>query len=70
MIDRIRPEVLSFTDQAEELQAQALEYSTAARARIAKGSEFVKDYMNKQPARALGLALGVGVLLGWLIKRR
>jgi ElaB/YqjD/DUF883 family membrane-anchored ribosome-binding protein len=28
------------------------------------------EYIVKEPAKALGLALGVGVLLGWLIKRR
>lgn len=38
--------------------------------RIAEGTERIKDYVRRQPVRALGLALGVGVLIGWLAKRR
>lgn len=69
MIDRIHAES-GYADQAEELKAQALEYAEVAQARLAEGSEFVKDYITKQPARALAIALGLGVALGWLIKRR
>ena len=69
MIDRFQPEA-GFADQAEELKAQALEYAMTAQARFAESSEIVKNYVTKQPARALGIALGVGVVLGWLIKRR
>jgi ElaB/YqjD/DUF883 family membrane-anchored ribosome-binding protein len=70
MIDRIQPDVMGYGDQAEELKARALEYAETARARLTQGSEFVKDYVQKEPARALGIALGLGVALGWLIKRR
>lgn len=70
MIDRIQPPQAGFTDQAEELKAQALEYAEVARARFSEGGNLVKDYVTKQPARALGIALGLGVVLGWLIKRR
>lgn len=70
MIDRLQPPVSTYSDQAEELKARALEYATVARSRLGEGSEIVKDYVQKQPARALGIALGVGVALGWLIKRR
>ena len=52
------------------MQALAMEYVGTARERIAEGAAFVKDYVAKQPARALGIALGLGVALGWLIKRR
>jgi hypothetical protein len=38
--------------------------------RLAEGAERIKDYARREPARALGIALGVGVLIGWLIKRR
>jgi ElaB/YqjD/DUF883 family membrane-anchored ribosome-binding protein len=69
MIDRIQAPA-GFSDQAEEFKAQALEIVSSARQRLAEGNEFVKDYVNKQPARALGIALGLGVVLGWLIKRR
>jgi ElaB/YqjD/DUF883 family membrane-anchored ribosome-binding protein len=70
MIDRLPYSESGFLDQAEELKAQALEYAEAARAKLQAGNELVKEYVAKQPARALGIALGVGVVLGWLIKRR
>jgi ElaB/YqjD/DUF883 family membrane-anchored ribosome-binding protein len=70
MIDRFQPADMGYADQAEEMKARALEYAEMARERFSEGSEFVKDYVTKQPARALGIALGLGVALGWLIKRR
>lgn len=69
MIDRIQPE-LTFADQAEEWKARAMESADRARARLADANAFVTDYVTKRPATAVGLALGLGVLLGWLIKRR
>ena len=70
MIDRMQTGASGLADQAEELKAQAFEYAESARARLAEGNAFLKDYVTKQPARALGIALGLGVVLGWLIKRR
>lgn len=70
MIDRIQPAGAGYADQAEELKARAMEYAEDAKQRLAQGNEFLRDYVNKQPARALGIALGLGVVLGWLIKRR
>ena len=71
MIDRIQGLESSFgPQQAEELKEKALEYAAAARERLTEGSDRIKQYVVKEPARALGIALGVGVLLGWLIKRR
>jgi ElaB/YqjD/DUF883 family membrane-anchored ribosome-binding protein len=70
MIDRITSVEGGYTDQAEELKARALEYADIARQKLNEGSEFVKDYVHKQPARAVGIALGLGVVLGWMIKRR
>lgn len=70
MIDRIQGLESSFGPQAEELKEKALEYAATAREQLAQGSEKVRDYVVKEPARALGIALGVGVLLGWMIKRR
>ena len=49
---------------------QALEVMATARETVTNGSRTIKDYISKQPARAIGIALGMGVLLGWLIKRR
>ena len=70
MIDRVRDIPAAYGDQAEELKAQALEYASVARERLAAGGERIKEYIVKEPVRALGIALGMGVLLGWLIKRR
>ena len=69
MIDRIQ-QIVSLADQAEEWQARALEYSQLAHKRLSAGNAFLKDYTEKEPVRALGIALGLGVFLGWLIKRR
>ena len=49
---------------------RALEAVATARESLSKGTRGIQDYIGKQPARAIGIALGVGVLLGWLIKRR
>jgi ElaB/YqjD/DUF883 family membrane-anchored ribosome-binding protein len=70
MIDRIQNLEASLGPQAEEVKERALEYAAVARERLAEGGEMVKGYVVKEPVRALGIALGVGVLLGWLIKRR
>lgn len=70
MIDRVQDLESGFGMQAEDLKETALVYVAAARERLAEGSERIKQYIINQPARALGIALGVGVLLGWLIKRR
>jgi len=70
MIDHMQPDVMNYADQAEEMKARALELAGSARARLSDANAFVNDYMTKQPARALGIALGLGVVLGWLIKRR
>jgi hypothetical protein len=48
----------------------ALDLTASARERLAWGIDTVRDFTAKQPARALLLALGMGVLVGWLIKRR
>ena len=70
MIDRIRGVEADYTSQAEELKEKALDFAASARERLAEGREMIKSYVIKEPARALGIALGLGVLLGWLIKRR
>jgi ElaB/YqjD/DUF883 family membrane-anchored ribosome-binding protein len=70
MIDRIRDvetEMNSVTDQVRE---KALDMAATARERAGAGAELVRQFTVQKPAQALGLALGMGVLLGWLIKRR
>jgi ElaB/YqjD/DUF883 family membrane-anchored ribosome-binding protein len=46
-----------------EILIQAQEY-------LAEAGDIVKNFVNNRPAMALGAALAVGVVLGWLIKRR
>ena len=69
MIDRIQPEG-AFGAQAEQLKEKALELSATAREGLSRGAHAVREFTIEQPVKALGLALGMGVLLGWLIKRR
>jgi len=70
MIDRIQGLESALGPQADELKERALEYAASAREMLGGGTEKLKGYVVKEPARALGIALGLGVLLGWLIKRR
>jgi hypothetical protein len=57
------PDPYPFSEQAEV-------YSAAARERLVAGRNQIHQFIINDPARALGIALGMGVLLGWLIKRR
>ncbi len=70
MSDRTREMETDSGAQAREWTELALHCAATARQRISEGSERVKEYVTREPARALGIALGVGVLIGWLIKRR
>jgi ElaB/YqjD/DUF883 family membrane-anchored ribosome-binding protein len=70
MIDRIQDIGSDQGPPLEQLKEQALIYAATARERLAEGQEKIREYIINEPARALGIALGVGVLLGWLIKRR
>jgi ElaB/YqjD/DUF883 family membrane-anchored ribosome-binding protein len=56
--------------QAQELASLALQYAAVARGRIAEGKARITEYVHREPVRAVGLALGVGVLIGWWTKRR
>lgn len=70
MIDRIREPESPLAASAAQAKERALEVAATAKERLAIGSAWVRGYTQTQPARALGLALGMGVFLGWLIKRR
>ena len=69
MIDRIR-EVPGLGTTADAAKEKALDFAATAKERLTMGGSAIKNYTIEQPARALGLALGMGVLFGWLIKRR
>ncbi len=70
MIDRAEEMASGWGPEADELKEMALQYAAVARERLAEGTERVKEYVVQQPTRALGIALGLGVLVGWMIKRR
>jgi hypothetical protein len=70
MIDRLRPFEADYGPQAEQLKEQALEIAADARERLAGASEAVKRSIVDQPVRALAIAFGMGIILGWIIKRR
>jgi ElaB/YqjD/DUF883 family membrane-anchored ribosome-binding protein len=70
MIDRMQDLESGYGPQLDSLKEQAQIYAATARERMAEGSEKVREYIVNEPARALGIALGLGVFLGWMLKRR
>jgi ElaB/YqjD/DUF883 family membrane-anchored ribosome-binding protein len=70
MFDRIAGLEGGGSPSPEQIKEKALEFASAARERVSQGGESIRTFTVKQPARALGIALGMGVLVGWLIKRR
>lgn len=68
MVDRVEP--AAHPGGAPGVKDRALEAAATAKESFAVGTKAIRDYIDRQPARAVGLALGLGVLLGWLIKRR
>jgi ElaB/YqjD/DUF883 family membrane-anchored ribosome-binding protein len=69
MIDRVQGVKAEFTPQLDEIKAMARQDVAVARERLAERSATVKDYVVREPVKALGIALCVGVVLGWLIRR-
>ena len=70
MIDRIKGLQEGLGPQAGELKEKALDAAAVARERWAEGTGRVRNFIIEKPAQALAIALGMGVVLGWLIKRR
>ena len=54
----------------QNLAGPAIRNAAVALGRIAEGTVGIKEYVRREPVRALGIALGVGVLIGWWAKRR
>lgn len=57
------PEAIDFKQDAADLLAMT-------RKTLGPAGEAICSYTKRQPAMALGVALGLGILLGWTIKRR
>ena len=53
-----------------DIKERALEIEATAREQLSGGTRGLRDYIVKEPTRALGIALVLGVVVGWLIKRR
>jgi ElaB/YqjD/DUF883 family membrane-anchored ribosome-binding protein len=69
MSDHVRGTHAEFTPQMDELKAMGRQDVAFARERLADGGEMVRDFLVKEPVKALGITLGIGVALGWLIRR-
>ncbi|WP_435008154.1 DUF883 family protein [Tundrisphaera lichenicola] len=70
MTDRTQVPEASLGVGTDNVKERALEFAATAREQWTGATRTLRDYIVKEPTRALGLALGMGVLLGWLIKRR
>ena len=70
MIDETRDPESVLGGRVDDLKERALEFAATAREQFSGATRSLKDYIVKEPKRALGFAMGMGVLLGWLIKRR
>ena len=70
MNDRVQGMKAEFTPQMDEIKAMVRQDVAVARERLADGGDIVRDYVVRDPVKALGIALCVGVVLGWLIRRR
>jgi ElaB/YqjD/DUF883 family membrane-anchored ribosome-binding protein len=69
MIDHVQGTRAEFTPQLDEIKAMARQDVAVARERLAERSAVVRDFFAREPVKSLGIALCVGVVLGWLIKR-
>jgi len=56
--------------QRRQIKEKALDLTALARERLVEWNQAVREFTIQKPAIALGLAAGMGVMLGWLIKRR
>ena len=70
MNERTQGAKAEFTPQLEDIKAMARQDVAVARERLAERSEIVRDFVAREPVKAVAIALGIGVVLGWLIKRR
>ncbi len=57
-------------DRSDELTGMAGQLAALARGQVAAGGEYLKEYVRKEPLKALGIAVGLGILVGWWTKRR
>jgi ElaB/YqjD/DUF883 family membrane-anchored ribosome-binding protein len=70
MVDRTQGLESGLGARVDDAKQTALDLAATAREKLSGGGRLLRDYIVKEPTRALGIALGMGVILGWLIKRR
>jgi ElaB/YqjD/DUF883 family membrane-anchored ribosome-binding protein len=70
MVDRLRELEPGLGVRLDDVKEKALDLAATARERFSGGSHLLREYIVKEPTRSLGIAVGMGVILGWLIKRR
>ncbi len=70
MVDRTQELDPGLGARVGDAKEKALDLAATAREKFSGGRGIVRDYIVKEPTRALGIAAGMGVILGWLIKRR
>ena len=70
MVDRTQGLEAGLGARVDDAKEKALDLAATAREQFSGGSRFLRDYIVKEPTRSLGIAIGMGVILGWLIKRR
>ena len=58
------------TQQYDHLKEQAADYYAEGRERALEIEQTLEQYVQEKPIQALLMAAGVGIVLGWLWKRR
>lgn len=66
-VQRIGDDFRKLGSHAKELAADARDY---ARDRVARVPETARSYIQERPLQSMGIALGIGALLGLLLFRR
>ena len=59
-----------FTPDLDALRMAGQQELTMARDELARRRRTAEAYVYQKPWKSLGMALGVGVVLGWMIRRR
>ncbi len=70
MIDRVKDLSAGQIPQADEIKERAKDFAATAKEQFFEGRDKLRHFITENPTQALGIAVGMGVLLGWLIKRR
>jgi ElaB/YqjD/DUF883 family membrane-anchored ribosome-binding protein len=71
MIDRLDAlKNMDVNQQVDALREAAADMTAVARERFEQGGKALKDFVMRDPIKALGLAVGLGLFLGWMVKRR